>query len=161
MVTHMDRGETRYFEDMAEGETAVVEDARTITEADVTMWCSLTGDWGRIHVSKPHAERTEFGRRLVPGNLVSAIAEPLGLDWSGEGFSYGHDNVRFIKPVFIGDTITVEREIIEHSDYDDQYGRVVYKYEVYNQDDELVLVDEHITLVEKRSAAGNGGGDDG
>jgi len=152
MVTHMHREGTRYFEDMAEGETSVVEDARTITEADVTMWCSLTGDWGRIHVSKPYAERTEFGRRLVPGNLVHAIAEPLGLDWSGEGFSYGHDNVRFVKPVFIGDTITVEREIIEHADHDDRYGRVVYKYEVYNQDDELVLVDEHITLVEKRSA---------
>lgn len=152
MVTHMDREETKYFEDMEEGDTSVVEDARTITEADVTMWCSLTGDWGKIHVSKPAAERSEFERRVVPGNLVSAIAEPIGLDWGGEGFSYGHDNVRFIKPVFIGDTITVRREIIECSDYDDTYGRVVYKYEVYNQDDELVQVDEHITLVAKRTS---------
>lgn len=155
MVTHMDRDETKYFEDMAEGETSVVEDARTITEADVMTWCSLTGDWGRIHVSKPFAEQSEFGERVVPGNLVSAIAEPLGLDWAGEGFSYGHDNVRFIKPVFIGDTITVRREIIECSDYDEDYGRVVYKYEVYNQDDELVQTDEHITLVTKREAAQN------
>ena len=156
MVTHMNRDETKYFEDMEEGETSVVEDARTITEGDVTNWCSLTGDWGRIHVSKPFAEESEFGRRLIPGNLVHAIAEPLGLDWAGEGFSYGHDNIRFVKPVFIGDTITVRREITECSDYDDQYGRVVYKYEVYNQDDELVLVDEHITMVTKRAAAEGG-----
>jgi len=153
MVTHMNRGETKYFEDMEAGKSWVVEDARTITESDVTMWCSLTGDWGRIHVSKPYAEGTVFGQRVVPGNLVAAIAEPIGLDWSGEAFSYGHDNTRFIKPVYIGDTITVKTEIIECSDYDDLHGRVIYKYEVYNQDEELVMVDEHITLVTKRAAA--------
>lgn len=151
MGTHIQRSPTRYFEDFEEGETKLVEAARTITVADVTLWCALTGDWGRIHVSKPFAEGTEFGRRLVPGNLVHAIAEPIGLDWSGEGFSYGHDNIRFVNPVFIGDTITVRREIVEVADHNEEYGRVVYKYEVDNQHDELVLVDEHITLVEKQS----------
>lgn len=42
MVTHMERGEPRYFEDIEAGETRVVEVARTVTVADVTMWCSLT-----------------------------------------------------------------------------------------------------------------------
>lgn len=155
MVSHMNREETTYYEEMEEGTTRIVEDARTITEADVTMWCSLTGDWGRIHVSKPFAEESEFGRRLVPGNLVAAITEPLGLDWSGDGFSYGHDNTRFIKPVFIGDTITVKSEIIECKDYNDDLGRVVFKYEAYNQDNELVFVDEHITLMKKRPRDGS------
>lgn len=153
MVTHMEHGEPRYFEDIEVGETSVVEEARTITVADVTMWCALTGDWGQIHVSKPFAEETEFGQRVVPGNLVHAIAEPIGLDWRGEGFSYGHDNIRFIKPVFIDDTITVRREIVEVEAYDDEYGRVVYKYDVENQHGELVLVDEHITLVKRQPAS--------
>lgn len=152
MSTHTQRSDDRYFEDVELGEERTVRDARTITEADIVNYAGVSGDFGDVHVSAEAAKDTSFGERIAPGNMVHAIAEPIGVDWAVEAFSYGHDNVRFVNPVFIGDTITVHTEVVEVGDYDDEFGRVVNKYTVTNQRDETVLVDEHILLVKRRDA---------
>jgi acyl dehydratase len=150
MSTHSQPDGEVYFEDVQQGEERTVEDARTITEADVVNYAGISGDFGDIHVSEEAAKQTGFGERIAPGNLVHAIAETVGIDWSLEAFSYGHDNLRFVNPVFLGDTISVHTEVIEADEYNEEFGRVVNRYTVTNQRDETVLVDDHILLVERR-----------
>lgn len=152
MGTHTQRSGEKYFENVELGEERTVGDARTITEADVVNYAGVSGDFGAIHVSEEAARETSFGERIAPGNLIHAIAEPIGIDWTVEAFSYGHDNIRFVNPVFIADTITVHTEVVEVEDYDDEFGRVVNKYTVTNQRGKTVLVDELILLVKRRSA---------
>lgn len=142
----------RYFEDIETGEEFTVHQVRTITEADLVNFAGLSGDFHPYHMSQPVAEETDFGGRIAHGNLVFSVAEALVADMNPKSFSYGYDSLRFIKPVFIGDTLTVHREVTETEDYNENLGRVVYAYEVENQAGETVLACEHITLVEKAPA---------
>ncbi|WP_137290821.1 MaoC family dehydratase [Natronorubrum halophilum] len=152
MSTHSQRRGDRYFEDVELGEERTVTDARTITEADIVNYAGVSGDFGDIHVSEEAAKNTAFGRRIAPGNMVHAIAETIGINWAVEAFSYGHDTIRFVNPVFIGDTITVHTEVTDVAEYNEEFGRIVNTYTVTNQRDETVLVDDHILLVKRRTA---------
>lgn len=145
----------RYFEQIGDDEYWTVEDARTMTEADVVNFAGVTGDFHKAHVSKPFAEETSaFEERVVHGNLVHCITEAVITDRNPKAFSYGHDRLRFVNPVFFGDTLSMRREVREKDDYDEEFGRVVYRYETSNQDGQTVLVDDHIKLVAKdREAA--------
>lgn len=141
----------RYFEDIEEGETHSVRNARTITGADIQAFAGLTGDFSRIHVSEEFA-RTEspFDGRIAHGQMIDAIVEGHIIENLSHALSYGHDNVRFVEPVYPGDTLSMKREVVETTPYDDRYGRVVYNYEAENQRGDCVLVDDHILLVERR-----------
>lgn len=140
----------RYYEEIEEGETFVVEQQRTITETDVVNFAGVSNDFHPLHVSKTVAEDSPFGARIAHGNLVFSIAEAMVADMNPRSFSYGYDDLRFVEPVLVDDTLTVRREVVETASYNDDLGRVVYEYEVENQDGETVLVCKHITLVEKR-----------
>jgi Acyl dehydratase len=140
----------RYFEAIEEGETYEVVDVRTITETDVVNFAGISGDFHPLHMSVPAGEDSEFGERIAHGNLVFSIAEALVADMNPKSFSYGYDSLRFVNPVFIGDTISATREITTAESYNDDLGRVVYEYEVRTQDGDTVLACEHITLVEKK-----------
>lgn len=139
----------RYFGEIEEGEAYSVEDARTITEADVVNFAGLSGDFHPIHMSAAAGEESEFGERIAHGNLVFSIAEAMVADMNPKSFSYGYDGLRFVSPVGIGTTISARREVIETEPYNEDLGRVVYQYEVEDEDGETLLVCEHITLVEK------------
>ena len=144
----------RYFEQIGDEEYWTVEDARTITEADVVNFAGVTGDFHKVHVSKTFAEdESAFAERVVHGNLVHCIPEAVITDRNPKAFSYGHDNLRFVKPVFFDDTLSMRRDVHEKSDYDDEFGRVVYRYETRNQGDQTVLANDHIKLVRKRDDA--------
>ncbi|WP_254278778.1 MaoC family dehydratase [Haloarcula marina] len=140
----------RYFEDIDEGETYSVEAARTITEADVVNFAGLSGDFHPLHMSVERSEESDFGERIAHGNLVFSVAEALIADMNPRSFSYGYDSLRFVKPVGIGTTLSVHREVVETEEYNDSLGRVVYRYEVTDQAETTLLVCEHITLVERR-----------
>lgn len=142
----------RYFEAIDEGETFTVEAARTITEADIVNFAGLSGDFHPLHMSTTVADDSDFGERIAHGNLVFSVAEALIADMNPKSFSYGYDSLRFINPVPIGTTLTVHREVVETDVYNDDLGRVVYKYEVEDQDGTILLACEHITLVERESA---------
>jgi acyl dehydratase len=143
----------RYFEEIEEGETYTVEDARTITEADVVNFAGLSGDFHPLHMSKTVGENSDFGERIAHGNLVFSVAESLIADMNPRSFSYGYDSLRFVNPVPIGATLTVSREVIETEDYNDSLGKVVYEYVAKDENDETVLSCQHITLVEKEDAS--------
>jgi acyl dehydratase len=88
-----------------------------------------------------------FGKRLVAGAFVfSAGIGLVATNWL-QAFSYGYDRMRFIKPVFIGDTIyTVRTNVDKQPKYEDR-GLTRAKYEVFKEEGELVLVCEHLQTV--------------
>jgi len=67
-----------------------------------------------------------------------------------KSFTYGHDNVRFPNPTFIGDTLTGHREVVEKEPRNDELGKVVYRYEATDQDGNTVCVFDHLTMVDRR-----------
>ena len=144
------KGANRYWEEIEVGETWTIEDARTITDADIVNFAGVIADFHPIHLSEKFArEQTEFDGRIAHGNFIAAMSEAVIFDENDYSFSYGHDNIRFVKPVYVGDTISVSREIIEMEEHDENYGKVVYRYETTNQDGETVCVNDH-TMVVKR-----------
>ena len=97
------------------GVGATVTTGRTISESDVYLFGGITGDLGRNHIDEEYARtRTFYGKRVVHGallvGLASAASTLIGERYDKgkwRGASYGYDRVRFIRPVFIGDTITM------------------------------------------------------
>jgi Acyl dehydratase len=83
--------------------------SKTITEYDVYAFAGICGDFNPVHINKVAAERSPFGRQIVHGALVSAfISTVLGMYMPGNGTIYLEQYSKFIKPVYIGDTITAE-----------------------------------------------------
>jgi len=101
------------------GSQAVV--SRTISESDLYLFAGITGDLGPNHMDEEYARKfTSVGKRVLHGaymvGLASAASTLLGDRYDKgayRGASYGYDKVRFIKPVFIGDTITMTYTIRE------------------------------------------------
>ena len=127
---------------------------RTITEADVVIHAGQTGDFYPHHMDAEWCKQQEFGRRIAHGTLVFSIA--VGMTAGAvnpEAFSYGYDRLRFIKPVFIGDTIRVRAVIQEKNNHAKRmdHGIVTEHCEVFNQTNEIVLVCNHLLMVKKRA----------
>jgi len=103
----------RYADQLQPGERMVTR-GRTVTEADIVGWCASTGDWHRLHSDAAYAARSSFGQRIAPGLMVLAWAAGLGVPPDSESIlaNYGADQVRFVAPVFIGDTLHLEAEVI-------------------------------------------------
>ena len=105
-----------YFEDFSLGQKVVTE-KRTITEGDIMTFAELSGDNNRIHTDAEFSKTTMFGRQVAHGLLGLAVAS--GLAWKtgildGTVIAFREVNEwKFVKPVFIGDTIYVEMEVRE------------------------------------------------
>ena len=139
------------FEDFTVG-TIRQTGARTITETDIVLHAGQTGDFYPHHMDAEWCRTQPFGQRIAHGTLVFSVA--IGLT-AGEinpaAFSYGYDRLRFIKPVFIGDTISARVTIKEKRDQPKRptQGIVVELVEVTNQRGEVVLACEHLLMVER------------
>lgn len=149
-----------WFEDYEVG-AARTTTGRTITEADVVLHAGQTGDLYPHHMDAEWCRTQPFGRRMAHGTLVIAVAVGMTAgDINPQAMSYGYDRVRFVRPVFIGDTITTRAEIVEkrpHERRPDEQGIVEEQVTVSNQDGQVVLVLRHLYLVNRRSlTAGEG-----
>jgi len=106
---------SRLLEDFSIGETFQTS-ARTITEADVVNFAGLSGDFSPIHIDEEFSHRSFYGRRVVHGLLVLAIASGLrtrlGLYDTTLLAFLGIDRLMFRAPVFIGDTIHVRLTVV-------------------------------------------------
>lgn len=126
---------------------------RTITETDIVLHAGQTGDFYPHHMDAEWCKTQEFGQRVAHGTLIFSIGIGMSAgDVNPQAFSYGYDRMRFIKPVFIGDTIGVRISISDKRDYpkNHTFGLVVESIEVINQRGETVLVCEHLLLVKRR-----------
>jgi len=146
---------TRYFEEYEIG-ISRRSTGRTITEADVVLHAGQTGDFYPHHMDAEWCRTQPFGQRIAHGTLIFAIAvgQTAG-EINPEAFSYGYDRLRFIRPVFIGDTLTSRCTIKEKRDDPKRpgHGIVVELVEGLNQKGETVLAAEHLLLVKRRPAA--------
>lgn len=126
---------------------------RTITETDIVIHAGQTGDFFPHHMDEEWCKTQPFKRRMAHGTLIFSVAVGLTAGLINEvSMTYGYERLRFLRPVFIGDTIRTRvmiKELREHKR--PGFGLVTEALEVFNQLDELVLVCEHLLLVEKTS----------
>ena len=94
------------------GDTA--EFGKTISESDVYLYAGITGDFNPAHINESYAQKTFFKTRIVHGLLTAGlISTVIGNILPGAGTIYLHQDLNFLTPVAIGDTITAYVEIIE------------------------------------------------
>jgi acyl dehydratase len=146
---------TRFFEEYEMG-VSRQSTGRTITEADVVLHAGQTGDFYPHHMDAEWCKTQSFGQRIAHGTLIFSVAvgQTAG-EINPEAFSYGYDRLRFIRPMFIGDTLTSRCTIKEKRDDPKRpgHGIVVELVEGLNQKGETVLAAEHLLLVRRRPAA--------
>ena len=145
--------EKSYLEDFKVGEKAF-SPGRTVTEADIVMFAGISGDWNELHTNAEYMKNSPFGQRIAHGMLTLTIATGLGMRTRGrppmEVLAFlGMDKVRFTTPVFIGDTIRVESEVIKARPSKSTPGAGILKFKntVKNQRDEDVATWETALMV--------------
>ncbi|MDR5710008.1 MAG: MaoC family dehydratase [Armatimonadota bacterium] len=148
--------EGRFFEDFEVGDVYRSRLGRTITDADNIWFTLLTNNTNQIHFNVEYAKRTEFGKPLVNSALTLAIVAGLGVqDTSENGFALGWDEIKLPKPVFVGDTLYSESEVIEkrESRSRPQFGIVKFRTRGINQRGEVVIEYTRSVMVWKREYA--------
>ncbi|MEZ5861281.1 MAG: MaoC/PaaZ C-terminal domain-containing protein [Geminicoccaceae bacterium] len=127
-----------------------VEVAKTIGESDVYVYAGVTGDFSVNHMNEQFMEKTSYGHRIAHGALLvgfmstastKMIDHVQGIGDAETPVSLGYDRVRFIGPVFFGDTITVQYTITA---IDPERRRSTSDIKVVNQKGETVAVAQHI-----------------
>jgi acyl dehydratase len=148
----------KYFEEYSVGDK-LESQSRTITEADIVNFAGVSGDFHPASMSRTFAkEHLGFDRMLAHGSLVLSAA--MGLAWlmklNSKNLTYGYDHIRFVNPVFAGDTIHVVGTIVETSDYPKKttHGKIVMRLEVLKDDDQLAMIFDHLMLIERIEADG-------
>ena len=147
----------RYFEDLQVGERIQHRLARTITETDNVLFCSLTANTQPLHLDEEYAAKTPFGRRIVNGIYTLGLAVGLTVSDLTEGTivaNLAYEKVTHPKPVFHGDTLTVETEVLEKrlSKSRPDQGIVRLRHVGKNQRGEVVVDLERTVLFLKRPA---------
>ncbi|MEO8403166.1 MAG: MaoC family dehydratase [Chitinophagaceae bacterium] len=142
----------KYFEEFIPDEIRHTK-GRTVTETDIVIHAGQSGDFFPHHMDEEWCKTQPFKKRIAHGTLIFTIAVGLTADMINEmAMTYGYDRLRFIKPVFIGDTLKVTVTIKEKKDHKlPVYGLVTELVETFNQHKELVMVCEHILLVNKKN----------
>lgn len=125
---------------------------RTVTETDIVIHAGQSGDFFPHHMDEEWCRTQPFKKRIAHGTLIFTIAIGLTAELVNEvSITYGYERLRFLKPVFIGDTINVSVTIKDKTDHKRPgYGLVTELVETFNQHHELVMVCEHILMVNKK-----------
>lgn len=142
-----------FYEDYQVGTTRRTL-GRTITEADIVLHAGQTGDNFPHHMDAEWCSKQPFGQRIAHGTLVFSIGIGMTAGTiNPRATSYGYDRLRFVEPVFINDTLKVEATITAKEDHPrrPEYGFVREQVTIYNQRDRVVLVCEHVYIVERRT----------
>ena len=124
--------------------------AKTIGESDVYLFAGITGDLSVNHVNEQYMARSKYGRRIAHGALLIGFMSTCstlmidrcqGIAGNETPVSLGYDRVRFLRPVFIGDTVTLTYTVME---VDAAKRQSLADIEVLNQAGDLVAVARHI-----------------
>lgn len=147
--------EGRFLEDFEVGHRYRHAHGRTISETDNTWFTLLTNNSHQIHINADYAARTEFGRPLVVSTLTLAIVTGLSVpDVSQNAVAnLGWESVRLTGPVFAGDTLYAESEVLEVRPSRSRPGQGIVRVRTrgFNQRDETVIEFERTILVYARS----------
>ena len=126
------------IDDLKVGDSA--EQSKTVSETDIYLFAGITGDFNPAHVDEEYARRTFFGTRIAHGLLTAGfISAVLGCRLPGPGAVYMRQELSFLGPVRIGDTITARVEVLE---IDREKGRARLLTTCDNQEGKRVLTGE-------------------
>lgn len=145
-----------YFDELSIGQTFIHPIRRTITEADNVWFTAITHNPALIHLDEEYCrEHTEFGQRIVNSAFTLGLMVGISVGETTLGTAIanlGWDEVRFPKPVFHGDTLRVETEVLElrESRSRPNAGIVTFSHRAYNQRGELVAQCKRSGLQAKR-----------
>lgn len=143
-----------YFEDYIVDHITTSR-GRTVTEADIVNFAGLSGDFVELHMNEEYARNGPFGRRIAHGALIFSISTGLMVQMTPDHEAiiafYGVDKLRFIAPVFIGDTIHVTKRVLEKQAKDGGRGVIKFETKVLNQDNQPVVVYSDRLMVKSRA----------
>ena len=147
----------RYYDQWTIGDRIRHQPHRTVTEADNLLISALTHNPQPLHLDAEYAAATEFGRIVVNGTFTFSLLVGLSVGDTTLGTlvaNLGYDRVRMPKPVFIGDTLRAETEVVGLKDSNSRpdAGIVTFAHRMFNQRDELVCTMERTALIERRRA---------
>jgi len=144
-----------YYEDFEEGMTFTTP-GRTITETDLVLFTGISGDLSELHTNEEFAKTTVFGQRLCHGMLGVSVV--TGLMTRSGVFErviamLGINNWKFLKPLFVGDTVHVRFQITEKrlSNSNPKAGIIGRYYELINQNNEVIQKGEIPAMVLRRN----------
>lgn len=146
----------RYYEQWTLGDRIRHQPSRTVTETDNLLISVLTHNPQPLHLDEEYARQTEFGRIVVNGTFTFSLLVGLSVGDTTLGTlvaNLGYDKVRMPKPVFIGDTLSAETEVIALKDSSSRpdAGIVTFEHRLFNQDGELVCVMERTALMKRQT----------
>jgi len=156
MTTVRSGWEGRFFEDFQVGDVYRCRYGRTVTEADNIQFTLLTNNSNQIHFNREYGKRTPFGDWLVNSTLTLAIVTGMGTaDLSENGFALGWDEVRLPNPLFPGDTLYTDSEVLEArpSKSRPEQGIVTVRTRGYNQHGKVVIDFKRSMMIWKRAHA--------
>lgn len=147
----------KYYEDLQVGERIQHTQGRTITEMDNTLFCALTMNTQPLHLNEDFASKTQFGQRIVNGIFTLGLVVGLTVSELTEGTvvaNLGYDKVIHPNPVFHGDTIYVETEVLEKRDSKSKADRGIVRLKhIGRKPDGTVVVElERTVLFLKRAS---------
>ncbi|MBI5053802.1 MAG: MaoC family dehydratase [Chloroflexi bacterium] len=148
----------KYFDDLHVGDRIKHSIGRTITEADNVLFCALTMNTQPLHINEDFASKTQFGQRIVNGIFTMGLAVGITVPELTEGTivaNLGYENVKHPNPVFHGDTLYVETEVLEkrESSSKPDRGIVRLKHIGKKQDGTVVVEIERSVMFLKRPSA--------
>jgi acyl dehydratase len=147
-----------YFEDLTVGRSFDHAIRRTVTETDNVFFSALTHNPAALHLDEQYCkENTEFGQRIVNSVFTLGLVVGISVGDTTLGTTVGNlgwDEVRFPRPVFHGDTIRAQTEVVERRESKSRpnNGIVVFEHRGYNQRNELVMTCKRTGLMLKRPA---------
>lgn len=132
-----------YYQDFSVGQS--FQKDFFISEELGRSFAQISGDFNPVHLDEEYARGTMFGKRIAHGMLLgSYISGVLGNDFPGEGTIYLKQDMKFMKPVYYGDTITISVTVLE---MDDARNRMTLETNCYNQASDLVLAGTALVML--------------
>ena len=147
----------KFFDEWQIGETITHEIRRTVTETDNLLFTTMTHNPQPLHLDIEAAKASEFGQILVNGTFTFSLMVGLSVGDTTLGTlvaNRGYDKLVMPKPVFIGDTLRAESEVIglKESKSRPNAGIVTFLHRAINQRDEIVCQCERSALIKKKDA---------
>lgn len=156
MTVHERRG--RWFDELIVGDVYRHRPGRTVTEADNLLFTTLTMNTQSLHLDAEYSAKQEFGQRLVNSLFTMSTVVGLSVADLTDGTTVanlGFSDISFLAPVFIGDTLLAETEVVATRPSSSRPGQgvVTFEHRGRNQSGELVCVARRAALVRRGPAA--------
>ena len=147
----------KFFDEWQVGDTITHDLRRTVTETDNLLFSTMTHNPQPLHLDVEAAKASEFGQILVNGTFTFSLMVGLSVGDTTLGVlvaNLGYDKVVMPKPVFIGDTMRAETEVVELRDSKSrpEAGLVTFRHRLINQRDEVVCECLRTALLKRKAA---------